>query len=149
MKVAQVWFEKRRFHAICAVLTAIKHSANCVSVAKCYSLSFRVVPIRAGGWCSTPGADRGGSRLHIHPTAKQFQIHVHLPSVTTKKPSSDLHLGNWNQSRLTCESLKCTQQSVPCWWAAASCCGWGPSCPCTAEKQGAVDWLWGAGPGEE
>lgn len=59
--------------------------AHCVSVAKCYSLGFRVVPVRAGGWCSTPGADRGGSRLHIHPTAKQFQIHVHLPSVTTKK----------------------------------------------------------------
>lgn len=35
-------------------------------------------PVRAGGGCSAPSADGRGSRLHIHPTAKEFQIHVHL-----------------------------------------------------------------------
>ena len=40
--------------------------------------SFLFLPVRAGGGCSAPSADRRGSRLHVHPTSKQLQIHVHL-----------------------------------------------------------------------
>lgn len=35
-------------------------------------------PVMTGGGRSAPAADRRGSRLYIHPTAKELQIHVHL-----------------------------------------------------------------------
>lgn len=38
----------------------------------------RTGPVWAGGGCCAPAADWRSSRLHIHPAAKELQIHVHL-----------------------------------------------------------------------
>lgn len=47
-----------------------------------------MVPVRAGGGCGAPGADRRGSRFHIHSTAKELQVHVHLQQGEMLNPKS-------------------------------------------------------------
>lgn len=48
-----------------------------------------MVPVRARCGCGAPGADRRGSRFHIHSTAKEFQVHVHLQQGKMLNPRSE------------------------------------------------------------
>lgn len=50
--------------------------------------TFRKVPVRARCGRSAPGANRRGSRFHIHSTAKEFQVHVHLQQGKMLNPKS-------------------------------------------------------------
>lgn len=56
----------------------------------CQYVNLRVVPVMTGGGRSAPAADRRGSRLYIHPTAKELQIHVHLQSSTQSTVTAQL-----------------------------------------------------------
>lgn len=84
-------------------------------------MSLWVVPVMAGGGCGASGADRRGSGLHIHPTAKEFQIHVHLQNVNTKLLQLCLRRGyyrklKWKISKFTTRTLKTNKTIITLIW---------------------------------